>query len=305
MQPFWLNGKMAKIMTTMTGWLAFSVAVALGCSGNNVDAAKAADGGAAASDDAAAAGSVRTDGDVKSPTDSAATVLGSTDAARATDASMGTTAGDAADGVEGTAGGDGGFGTVSGGCSPHDPTSPTHTPTVVSASACEEVFLSDICPVAEYNVHHCVTFDTVYWQPDMVMDGVVYRKGIGTHAPDPAGTPDASCRFYSAQSLDQRLGRAAWDLHGYDRFSATIGLAEAAGQEPTTYSDGVVFRIYVDGVAHFDSGVVLFSTSPIVVSFDVSAGSLLELEVDAIGGNWADHAVWANARLRRSCSTSH
>jgi hypothetical protein len=178
-----------------------------------------------------------------------------------------------------------------------------------SAGGCE-VFLSDLIPLYENNVHSCLQFDTVYWQPDIVIDGVVYPKGIGMHPPDPTEIPSSNCRYFVDRSFVPGSGTAAWKLNGaYQTFLATIALAEQNGSEPCYYNydaeetwcdgNGVVFRVYLDGQLIYSSSPIYFETPPLDISLNVSGGNVLVLEVDSDGSNWKDHSVWANARLQR------
>jgi hypothetical protein len=204
----------------------------------------------------------------------------------------------------GTSGGEGGLGGAGGApqaCSPHDLDSSIDVPTEVDAAPCEDVYLSDICPAYEFNNHFCLRFDSVYWQPNMVIDGVTYAHGLGMHPPEPPETIDASCRFFQTQTLQLDRAFAAWSLAGYDRFAATIGMAEENGQETTSGANGVRFRAYVDGTLRFESDMVDYTTPPTEVMVDTTGGSTLLLEVDSLGDNHADAAVWANARVRRTC----
>jgi choice-of-anchor A domain-containing protein len=186
-------------------------------------------------------------------------------------------------------------------CSPHDATTDRSIPTPVTAAACEETYLSDLCPAWEHNVNGCVTFDTVYWQPDIVVDGVRYEKGISMHAPNPGASPLSTCRFHDqGQPYHSGRGRTAWDLGGrFDRFSATIALAEAWGNDP--HRGSVVFRVYVDDVLRYESPVVTAPTLPLNLAIDTTNAQTLVLETDSQGGYLDDDAVWLNARLRRTC----
>lgn len=187
-------------------------------------------------------------------------------------------------------------------CSPHDVTTDRAIATPVTVGPCAETYLSDLCPAWENNVHHCVTFDRVYWQPDIVVDGVRYAKGISMHPPALEQAPQTSCRFHDgAQPYFPGRGRAAWDLAGrFDRFLATIALSELGGRD--FYGAFAVFRIYVDGLLRYESPVVGADTPPIGVVVEVAGAQTLVLETDALNNsNWGDHAVWLNARLRRTC----
>ena len=164
--------------------------------------------------------------------------------------------------------------------------------------ALPEDFLSDLPVLYESNIHGCLQLDRVYWQDHIVIDGVLYPKGLGMHAPNPSAVPNPDCANFQNVPITPGRGRAEWKLDGmYATFRARIGLAEQGGDE--FGGDGVVFRAYLDGEPVFQSGTVLFSTPPIDVELDVIGGTELTLEVDALSTNGADHSVWANARLSR------
>src|SRR6266498_3325304 len=84
--------------------------------------------------------------------------------------------------------------------------------TVTANAGGSEVFLSDLTPRYENNIHGCLQFDKVYWQPDIVIDGIVYSNGIGMHAPDYYEIPNPNCQYYAERPFVPGRGTAAWQL---------------------------------------------------------------------------------------------
>jgi alpha-glucosidase len=105
----------------------------------------------------------------------------------------------------------------------------------------------------------------------MTIDGVVYEKGLGTHAP-------ANVTVYLG-------GRCT-------TFTALLGL-----DDEITQPGSVAFQIITDGVTRHDSGVLRPGpAAPVTV--DVTGARMLSLQVTDGGDNKNfDHANWANAQL--------
>jgi acyl-CoA thioesterase I len=104
------------------------------------------------------------------------------------------------------------------------------------------------------------------------LNGVSTIKGLGAHA--------ASEVIYS-------LGGQ------YARFRADVGVDDEVGN-----GGSVIFRVFVDGVNRYDSGLMTGSTATRSFNIDVTGGSTLRLLVTNGGdGDAFDHADWANARL--------
>jgi hypothetical protein len=113
----------------------------------------------------------------------------------------------------------------------------------------------------------------VYWQPEIIIDGVIYAQGLGMHAPDPFSTPNSNCTYFTDVGFTPGRGRAAWRLNGaYSTFQARIGLAEQDGREFPEFSDGVVFRVYLDSQPIYQSAPVFFSTPPLDIVLDIAGG---------------------------------
>jgi alpha-glucosidase len=105
----------------------------------------------------------------------------------------------------------------------------------------------------------------------LTIGGVVYEKGLGTHAP-------ADITIYLG-------GRCT-------EFTALLGL-----DDEITQPGSVVFQIATDGETRYDSGVVRPGPA-IPVTVDVTGVRMLSLQVTDGGDNKNyDHADWADAQL--------
>lgn len=110
----------------------------------------------------------------------------------------------------------------------------------------------------------------------MMIGGVAYTKGIGTH---------------STSKLTWALGAQ------YKQFVASVGVDD---EVDGAAMGSVVFRVVVDGVEAYNSGVVTYQDAAKPVEVNVGGANTLELFVDDGGDNNSyDHANWANARLRK------
>jgi len=105
------------------------------------------------------------------------------------------------------------------------------------------------------------------------INGATYTKGLGVHA-------NSEIR-YNLTGL------------GYTSFSTDFGVDDEEGG-----AGSVVFRIYLDGVLVFDSGVKRGNQSAGSITVNVTGKSELKLVVtDGGDGLSSDHADWANAKL--------
>ena len=104
------------------------------------------------------------------------------------------------------------------------------------------------------------------------MNGVVYAKGLGTHA-----ASDVRYTLAGTCSL----------------FTATVGVDDEVGA-----NGSVVFQVFTDGTKVYDSGVLTGSSPSAAVSLDVTGKTALQLVVTNGGDNIDyDHADWADASL--------
>ncbi len=137
-------------------------------------------------------------------------------------------------------------------------------------------YLSTLTPTATNNTYSGVLKDIDHTTNPLVLDGVTYARGLGMHAPTSG------------------VSTADFAINGATSFKTTIAI-----NDYTTGSFGsVVFRVYVDNVVQYTSGVISSTSAPIDLNINTTGGTTLRLEVDNAGnGNTADHAVWLNARL--------
>lgn len=104
--------------------------------------------------------------------------------------------------------------------------------------------------------------------------GKAYARGLGAHS-----------RSDVTYALDG----------GFQTFAATLGIDDAVGA-----AGSVIFRVFGDDKPLFESPVVRGGDVPIELKLPVKGVLLLRLEVDyADGGDTADQADWADARLLR------
>ncbi len=165
---------------------------------------------------------------------------------------------------------------------------------------CVEVSLSDLLPAYEYNVHGCLTLNSVYWQPDMRIDGVLIEKGLGMHPPAAVETPDERCTYFRDIGVEPGHGRAGWNLRGrFQRLRGWVGLAE-----PDT-AGVVVFRVFADGQLLWESGEFNARTRPKELELDLWGVDMLELDVDSLGDHYSDSAVWIDPRLLTACGSGY
>ncbi len=105
----------------------------------------------------------------------------------------------------------------------------------------------------------------------ITIGGVVYEKGLGTHAP-------AAIQVYLG-------GRCT-------TFTAAVGL-----DDETTQPGSVAFQVLADDTVTYDSGVLRPGPATAVTA-DVTGARMLTLKVtDGGDGKNFDHADWADARL--------
>ena len=106
----------------------------------------------------------------------------------------------------------------------------------------------------------------------ITLNGVVYAKGLGTHA-----ASDVRYTLAGTCSL----------------FTATVGVDDEVGA-----NGSVVFQVFTDGTKVYDSGVLTGSSPSAAVSLDVTGKTALQLVVTNGGDNIDfDHADWADASL--------
>ena len=138
----------------------------------------------------------------------------------------------------------------------------------------EETYLADLTPLTNDGALSLVA-NAGHNNAEININGQTFFQGIGIH-PTAGGS-----------SVTE------YDLNGATSFTATAGVSETISGSRGRVS----FRIFVDGVEVFDSGLVTNGTPAIPVSIDTTGGSVLRFEVDAEGGQGFDHFVLADAVL--------
>lgn len=126
-----------------------------------------------------------------------------------------------------------------------------------------------------------LTTDTQSDNP-IVLKGVRYMSGVGTHAPSKAviDLKDAT-RFYSVLGVDDDADLKA--DHGIVDYTVTL----YKDKQTTTVASGTLTRESgTDGVK--------------VIDIDVTGYDYLVLDYDDGAQPWADHCVWADARFNYS-----
>ncbi|MHB1455486.1 MAG: NPCBM/NEW2 domain-containing protein [Armatimonadota bacterium] len=149
----------------------------------------------------------------------------------------------------------------------------------IHQAKCEAVYISDIPEVifSHEQTWGILGLNTATHSADQKLQQIkigdkVYSKGLGTHA-----NSDISIL------LDGR----------YQVFDADIGLH----QDPSGQGS-VIFRVFVDGIEKYSSGIVKQSTTAITISIPVRNAFYLRLVVtDAGDGITCDASNWADARL--------
>ena len=105
----------------------------------------------------------------------------------------------------------------------------------------------------------------------LTLAGVVYPKGLGTHA-----------------ACDIR-----YTMSGCTTFAAKVGLDDEVAN-----NGSVVFQVFADGTKVYDSGVLTGASPTATVNATVTGKTALQLVVTNGGDNVDyDHADWADAKL--------
>lgn len=148
----------------------------------------------------------------------------------------------------------------------------------IAIPALSEVYVSGLAPLAATSGYGPYEKDTSNGElaggdgKTLTLNGKTYGKGLGVHA---------------NSSITYSLGGQ------YTRFLCDVGVDDEAGS-----SGSVIFRVWLDNVKVFDSGVMTGSSATKSVDVGVSGANQLRLEVtDAGDGKTYDHADWAGAKL--------
>lgn len=149
---------------------------------------------------------------------------------------------------------------------------PTPTPASTPTTAPGTVYLSDL-NWASWSGYQEPRKDTNRGGGPIILNGVTYAKGIGTHA--------ASEIIYNFAG-------------SYSRFLSDVGVDDAKDGYPAS----IVFQVWADGVKVYDSGIMYYNTVTKSIDLNITGVNQLKLIVtDAGDGISNDHADWANARL--------
>jgi hypothetical protein len=142
------------------------------------------------------------------------------------------------------------------------------------------LYLSDMIPTfaADGYGWYGAQFDLSHDSHPLTMNGIVYPKGLGVHAP--------SDLRYSLNSQ-------------YSNLTADFGIdAEAVP------NSSVIFQVVADGTKVFDSGLVTGSSSTGHISINLTGVNELHLIVtDGGNGNAWDHADWGTCKLTLAITT--
>jgi hypothetical protein len=161
--------------------------------------------------------------------------------------------------------------TNAGGNSAYSPAASATTPSAAATST----YVSDLAWVSATAGWGTVQKDASIVGNPITLKGVVYPKGIGTHA----------------------ASQIVYNLNGqYANFLSDVGIDD---EEATRGTGSVDFQVIGDGKVLFDSGVLTNSSA--TVSINVSVAGVQQLTLVANNGIANnidyDHADWAGARL--------
>ncbi len=141
----------------------------------------------------------------------------------------------------------------------------------------DAIYLSDLTPAAATNHWGPVELDQSNGEQGagdggpLTIDGVVYPKGLGVHAPS----------------------TVTYEIDTCSMFRASIGLDDEVGDNGT-----VVFEVLGDGGLLYQSPVILGADAPLDIAVDIDGVTTLMLRVTDAGDNvYWDHADWGDARI--------
>ena len=158
---------------------------------------------------------------------------------------------------------------------------PVTTPVIVAPTATgAAIYLSDLNWVSMTNAFGPVEKDRSNGDSGnndgrtITLNGATYAKGLGAHA---------------SSELVYNLGGQ------YSSFTTDMGLDDEMNDP---YCGSVEFKIYVDGVLAYSSGVMRSNTATKSITLDVTGRQTLRLVLSDAGDNYnCDHGDWAGARL--------
>jgi autotransporter-associated beta strand protein len=136
-------------------------------------------------------------------------------------------------------------------------------------------YLSDLHPIYAYSGFGTMTNDKSIGGNPLTLNGVVYSKGIGTHA----------------------IGGNEYNLGGVcSRFQSYIGVDDEVGT-----NGSVIFQVFADGLRIYESGILSGGSPTVFVDLDVTGVRRLTIGVTDTGNdlssnrNFDDHSDWADA----------
>ena len=156
--------------------------------------------------------------------------------------------------------------------------SPTTPPPPPPCNGQTTTYLSDINWTSADNNYGPVKLDLSNGNNPLTINGQVYSKGLGAHAPSDI----------------------VYQLNGqYDRFKSDVGI-----DDETCASGSVIFEVWADGVMIYQSPLLTQADDAVSIDLNIQGVNELRLIVDKAANNyWCDHADWADARLESGCNT--
>ncbi len=145
----------------------------------------------------------------------------------------------------------------------------------------EVEYLSDLQPDFVEVGHGSFERDAFRGNHKIILNGIVYDKGLSTHAP---------------ARLIFRLNEK------YSGFDSYIGLWDSGNRNRGVSGDfagqkgSVCYRVFLDGRKAYDSGVLRWSDMK-HISISVKGARQMELIVDKVDNNHWDWSVWGDAKL--------
>lgn len=153
----------------------------------------------------------------------------------------------------------------------------TVTASFTGGEPSEAIYLSDMAPESMTNHWGPVELDLSNGEQaagdggPLTIEGVVYPKGLGVHAPS----------------------TVSYEIENCTLLRASIGLDDEVGDNGT-----VIFEVLGDGASLYQSGVVTGTDAAEDIAVDITGVETLTLRVTDAGDNvYWDHADWADARI--------
>jgi PKD repeat protein len=162
------------------------------------------------------------------------------------------------------------------------------SPIITCSGSSSEVDLSDIQETASSNGYGPIEKNRSNGGSNandggpITLNGVIYPKGIGTHA--------LSEITYNIAGL------------GFQEFSSIIGLDDYVDNAGC---GSIVFKVYKDNILSYQSPIMTANSSSLPINIPISNTQILKLEVEDAGdGICGDHGDWADAKLKIICNST-